>query len=532
MYKQTDWSAPIRVFPTEKSSAHTTALSIIDSSVSNYTICGALWLFPPPPPPGSSSTNPYTHSSLVSSLSTVLSAYPQWCGHLHIPTYDAQLARTDHTRRFGRVWISWGNPSDPGVEVTFSQRQEHITQVLPAKVPGSQSLYDANVLDMGLFVDSSHLVNLRSPITGAAPSPCMLVKITTFSDGGIGIAVGLHHTLSDAQCLSGFMNDWSVVHRTLHQGKPVILPHRPFTPLDLDKHAAGNIDAPYEDDEIRDKALVELPQIRLDFWASEDGKPTMITSPTRPSEEIVSLDIDAASKRGRAIPWSTWEWSKPVKDYFIDFTRSQIQSIWNRVSEEGNIPKISRLDALLAHLWRLSIRARQIPDRDICSLDISVGLRPRLGLSSTFIGSPLNNFSATLPADQIASSSSTTALSIRHVVSSVNDKTVPALLHHHAYALDPIREWNAFMGGRHMMVTSWLGIGAYQVDFGAGTPTQVVSRMWAIDGLVVIMDVPTTEFDQQKDAAGRWYDHGVRVRMFCQEQVMDRLVSDPDLYGQ
>ncbi len=41
-----------------------------------------------------------------------------------------------------------------------------------------------------------------------------------------------------------------------------------------------------------------------------------------------------------------------------------------------------------------------------------------------------------------------------------------ALMHEMAYELDPARRWNAFLGGRHTIVTSWVGVDVGGVDFG------------------------------------------------------------------
>jgi hypothetical protein len=200
---------------------------------------------------------------------------------------------------------------------------------------------------------------------------------------------------------------------------------------------------------------------------------------------------------------------------------------------------------VLAHLWRIVTRSRG--NKALVHLDMSLGLRNRLtpALPPTFLGSPIINITTTLQSSSLLSSLPAAAQAIRSTITS-SIPLLPALIHHEAYALDPIREWNAFMGKEHLMVTSWLGIGAGEVDFGDGPAEWVCADMWPIDGLVVLMDMdrdverradgPVEAREQVKRRVkgeklrnARWHENGVTIRLVLTEDVMAAVLADPEL---
>jgi hypothetical protein len=189
-----------RVFPAVCSPPSSSALSIIDSSVSNYTTCGALFVFPAPTSP---STQIYSLDVLTRSLELVLTRYPQLCGTLRLEEYDPVLAKNDHTKRFGRVELLWGGEHDRGLDLIFATRPGAVSSILPRQVgtgAGTETgAHDVSSADRDLFVSRDAIVRLRGPDEGRG---AIGVKVTTFSQGGIAIAVGMHHTLGDAQALS------------------------------------------------------------------------------------------------------------------------------------------------------------------------------------------------------------------------------------------------------------------------------------------------------------------------------------------
>jgi hypothetical protein len=422
---------------------------------------------------------------------------------------------TDHTRRFGRPHLSWGQ-NDPGVGLDVVVSEHKLDQYVSKDYDRSAKILPATT---DLQVASSSLIHLRN---GDNDKPCLVVRITTFACGGISVAVGMHHCLADAMSLTTFVDDWATVHRALLAGKVPNLPHRPFEPLRLDHYAAGNIDAAQENVFHRESALA-LPQIRLDFWASSKDKPSMMSTPCHPHPAVESLDIAQGRPRGARVPWTTWSATKKVLDRSVEFSPTDVHEIW--VKSGGELESShSRLDALLAHLWRCIVKARSLPENCDIYLDMTLGLRTRFDppLPSTFIGSPIQNFTTSATSQSLLSRPlQFAAQSIRSTIAAVDSDNLSKLLHHDAYALDPIREWNAFMGDQHLMVTSWLGTNAYRIDFGGGEPVEVVANMWPIDGLMVLMDRPCTK--------EKWYDSGATVRIFLEEETMVRFLKEIEL---
>jgi hypothetical protein len=53
--------------------------------------------------------------------------------------------------------------------------------------------------------------------------------------------------------------------------------------------------------------------------------------------------------------------------------------------------------------------------------------------------------------------------------------------------------------------------------------------MWPVDGLVVVMDM---EHRTRPSSSGdeRWYDRGASIRVVVTEAVMERVMTDPELF--
>jgi hypothetical protein len=187
------------------------------------------------------------------------------------------------------------------------------------------------------------------------------------------------------------------------------------------------------------------------------------------------------------------------------------------------VPGASALDAVLGAVWRAAVRARGLEGR--VAMHGCVGLRTRLGLPDDFQGAPLINVSAGMDAAELLGDAAAGARAIRAGIDTVTAESAAAVLHHMAQALDPAREWNVFVGSRNILSTSWLDMGAYAADFGFGPPTRVHPFMPPCDGIVVVMEA--------KEAAGT---HGARggvsLRLLLREDVLARVLADPELVGE
>lgn len=528
------------IHPRTSSEPTTLALSIADSSVANLAPTGGTWFFHQPAELGG-----HIHpSTLALALQHTLGAYAHFCGSLSLRAPAHPVAA--HSARYGRVWVRFGDHDDPGVGLTVASWDRPMTDFLPLALDGAVDSAPASAPEL---IDARGMASLRDGRAGYG----VVVQITTFNDGGLAISVLAQHCLMDAHALAVFVNDWARVHteqtRQRADGFPTdSFPRRLFSPELLDKHAAGDIDHEHPDPVIV-SAADTLPQIKLDFWARrpghpEDLGPVWFKAPRDPPPGVQALDAAAGHRRGPRVPWEEWDTGAPVLDRTIVFSPQQIERLYSAVhdsaapSREGSNPgqgsnghlgkehhRVSRLDAVLASVWAAIVRARNLPPETQVYLETTLGLRSRVipPLGEAFVGSPIINCSSALPAGALTPGAG--ARAIRDTIAEFSPSAVGAMLHRMAFVLDPAREWNCFLGERHVLTTSWLGIGAYDADFGTGRPGYVHANMPACDGLLVAMDLA------HATKGAKWHESGLSVRLMLRAGVMEQVLVDQDLRG-
>ena len=505
-----------RVFPesrhTDSPNPQQVPLSILDSTVSGFSPTCATWIYESPKDRHVVSTQ-----QLVLALRKTLNAYPHWAGQLKFMPCDAN---GNHTQRFGRLSILYGDRLDPGVEVVIAQRPETISSFVPTatEVEAGLGWWNATEAPLPELIPTCSPLALHDLIHYEG-LPAMLVQLTTFGCGGLSISIKLAHPLADAQTMIGFAHDWAAINRALVTGEPLPSSSAIFDPGRLDRAASGNIDASDPDSTLIEAAC-DLPQHRYDLWASSDGCPAHMEQATKTP---LGLDINTII-RGNPLPWPEWDRSAPVSHYLISFTADEVRAMWEEASSDSEV-QISRLDALLAHVWILIIRARELSD-DLqpVYLDLTLGIRSRLSppLPETFVGSPI--ILAKISSHGVQPICKM-ALSIRSTLSEFNSSSIGAMLHDLAFEVSPQRRWVAFLGRRHTIVTSWLRLKATEVDFGTGVPRFVDAVMPNVDGCVHIMENGDAT-DRKKD---NWYDGTVSVSFHLRTDVMEKLLHDPEL---
>ncbi|KAG7448022.1 uncharacterized protein BT62DRAFT_946892 [Guyanagaster necrorhizus] len=438
----------------------TVALSIIDSTVGNFSPCGAVWFYDASP----SLPNP---EGLRSALRKTLDFYPQWCGRLyHLPP--------SHTT-IDRLALTFGCATDPGVLFVDVQTNVRLADLIPLPRPKE---WDASDLPAAHFLPST-------PLAPVDPEgPVMSVQVTTFACGGIAIGIRLAHPLSDAQTLAYFARDWACIER--------VVPNPVFDPQLLDDHAPGS--------EVDDALVAEarkLPCSRYDWWISGSDCPFASQAAVIPPEFSPPPDVG-----GTRMPWDQWNVSAPVSHYVIHFTQDEVKQM------EGG----TRMEAILAHVWGCINRARGLVEGDEVHMELTFGLRPRLKLPDRFIGSPIMLADVRTPTSQ----------GIHDTLSQFTINALKAHLHEKKFEVAPKRLWQAFLGHRHVLVTSWVHTGVYEADFGGGSPRYVEAVMPKLDGLLQVMEVQNRHGEHC-----RWYDAGVDLQLHLEEEVMVRLLEDP-----
>ena len=512
-------------------------LSICDASVGNFGPTGAVWFFDPP---GKGAAQ-LTIQHLEFTLRKTLDAYPHFCGHVRLMEYDTGIngPRT-HFQRYGRLEVCYGGSADVGCEFVEAECSLSLNTVIP---PATERISEMPVWDRDNFAAIAFLpppwrAKIARPVyddTYIQNRP-MIVQITAFACGGLAIAVMFTHALADAHTLNHFMQDWASVSRASLQGlaPPSLKPI--FNPRLFDA-AAGDIDTPTLNPDIIAQAQ-RLPRNRYDWWISDEnhyGGPKTIPAPLQSNPE-------AYGPEGTEMPWDECDENATVSHCLIHYTKGQVQRIWQSCYSK-EVPA-SRHDAITVHVWAAINRARGLQDDEkLVHCDMTLGLRNRLSppLGSNFIGSPI------MLADIVLSGREACGLSknpdnayglaeivakLRSTMAQFTSNAIGAHFYQIAHQFSPQRVWHAFMGLRHVIVTSWVHGGVYKVNFignDGGVPRYVELDRPDIDGCMQILEAPPLGVKGQGtvEKSRHWCDDGVDVYVHIEANAMERLVEDP-----
>jgi hypothetical protein len=438
-----------------------------------------------------------------------------------------------HARRFGRVHAHFGASADVGVEFVSATSSATTDSLYQTERVKTQPLWNRKDDNLGRFVpvvDIAHALQSNEPdaATGLR-KPIMAIQCTTLSDGGFVLAAKMAHPFADITCLIRFVKDWARVSSAVIEGltcAPVLTPV--FEPARLDNLAAGDINADEPDAAIISRTE-RLPLHRYDWWAAP-GKPPMSF-------------LDAAkvvSPTGKPMPWAEWDSNAPVSDYTIHLNTMQVDFLFSEATKgtDGNGPRISRHDAVLAHIWSCIVRARQLgKDDGPVHCDLVLGLRSAFDLGEDFLGSSIIMMNIELPGSEVGCEQTSNATSamvaitrkIRHTISTVSDPANLAdHLHSVAYEKSPQRIWQAFLGRRHILVTTWARAGIYDVDFGLGSRIRYTDGIVPnLDGCVLIKEAPPPSGQFLSGSRLSWTGSGVDISVHICTEDMERLLKDP-----
>jgi len=85
------------------------------------------------------------------------------------------------------------------------------------------------------------------------------------------------------------------------------------------------------------------------------------------------------------------------------------------------------------------------------------------------------------------------------------------------------------LGREHILLTTWVHAGVYEVDFGIGGPAYVEALMPSCDGLVEVMEAGDVRSEDGERM--NWISEGVDVSVYLEEKAMGRLLGDKGLWG-
>lgn len=517
-------------------------LSLLDATTAEFALTQAVWLFERPEHV-TAGFNLAHH--LKHSLQTTLTAYPQWCGRckavstLSGPTGDKTKDFPPHARRFGRIYAHFGTSEDPGVEFVTATSSATLDILYPTSRTESLRLWNGRDSDLRAFAPATTIhstLQPNSPDENGLRKPLLAIQLTQLSCGGFVLAAKSAHPMADITALVRLVKDWGTVSGAMLSGEPVPRLSPIFEPGLLDSRAAGDINAGTPDAQILKQAMA-LPMHRYDWWAkgSVEGCPW----PTNFPAVFSSRPLEPA---GPPIPWKTWDLSAPVSRCIIHITSEQVEYLYKEMRRDPLVAnsRASRHDAVLAHIWSCVVRARQQQDdNEPVHCDLVIGARPALQLGDNFIGSPglMVNIEMTgketAAADKDKAALRQTVRRIRSTIGTVSDReALAAHLHGLAFEKTPQRIWQAFLGSRHILVTTWARAGIYEVDFGLGSAVRYVDGVLSdMDGSVLIKEAPPTE----KQVSGQkpsWTDDGVDISVALKAEDMKRLLRDPLLLPQ
>ena len=493
-----------------------TPLSILDATVARFSATGAIWLFDHAPEHVSEAE--FVDRLRLSAVEA-LDDFPQWAGQLQWA--PVRIPGGSHTERFNRPMIIHGDEKDPGIEWSVVR---HLRISVRSLTPSaSERASGKGVWTGDKFAQSPFLSDTVLPLHDLGKFeglPAMQLQLNLFNDGGYGIGVKMAHALADAQALMVFVHHWAAKSRQLFSSTDTsasLVDAPIFNPTLLDACATGEIDGPVADP-VLVSAARKLPLHRFDWWHTNAPGYAPLLIPTtensKPSPDNLSqVELSPST----AAPWTTWDFARPVRYTQLHYSGAELDSLKEQARIDSHRADISRLDALLAHIWALINRARGHEDStEDVFLNFTLGARTRVSppLAESFLGSPL------FLAHIMASGASACASSVGHIASQIRGTmrlftpdAMGAMLHDAAYEVSPQRLWQAFLGTQHTLVTSWLRLKVYQVDWvgSKDQPRYVHAVMPKMDGCLQVMD-PGVD------------DGGIDVALYLDADAMDKLL--------
>ena len=471
----------------------TTRLSILDNLSARFALTHAIFIYETPP-------GDDFEAKLVHSLRKTLDDYSHISGQLSWAPIE--------NGKGGRSQITYGGGEaarEPGVG--FEAVKVHVltSKFLPPPMSANEKEGGVRVVKYSVKelepMGKVALWDLKQTHDeDGLGLPGIRIQLSIFEDG-YAIGIKMAHVLGDASMLTALVRRWAR-HNTGFQPGPAPL----FDPSLVDR-CMEKLEGDERTDEKRLSDAIKLPCLRYDWHAMDDpAYPSFLKGTTQNS---IALVPEAEEKRDdlKSAPWESWDMSRSAGHVQLHFSAKKLQqlkakaSLWTSESDPG--VRISTLDALLAYIWTLINEARYpdnitIEDQDVY-LACSLNSRHRLStpLPDEFVGStmfishvatPVSTFSTPHDKSPISQRSTPRAPQLRHTLEKFTLSAISDLL----FCLDnepiPQRIWQAFCGKRHTLVTSWLRLGIWEIDFGNGKPADVRAIVPGMDGIVQIME--------------------------------------------
>ena len=200
------------------------------------------------------------------------------------------------------------------------------------------------------------------------------IQITSFACGGVAIGITIVHALADAQALATFIKDWSATSNSMLEQRPLPKLSPVFDPQALDVTAIGDIDAESPDEAIQAIAR-KLPCHRYDRYIKVPGQPSWEDLQRPEGYNEAASHQKALAPDSCALPWADWDLQKRCSYRVFHYSPENMASIFAAATSPGDKTKISKHDALIAHVWSCICRARCLSPGQEQFLDHTFGVR-------------------------------------------------------------------------------------------------------------------------------------------------------------
>ncbi|KAI3984520.1 hypothetical protein MKX01_042830 [Papaver californicum] len=283
--------------------------------------------------------------------------------------------------------------------------------------------------------------------------PLLVVQVTHFKCGGVSLGVGKEHHVADGPSALYFINSWSEMARGLKLTVP------PFI----------------------DRTLLRArdPPTPVFHHIEYQPAPPMKT-PSHSQNSQTSLGSSASVA-------------------IFKFTRDQLSKLKSKFKEgENSAVNYSSYEMLASHVWRSACRARDLPVDQKTKLYIVTNGRSRLRptLPPGYFGNVL--FNATpiaLSGDLVSKPLAYAAGRIHDAIVSIDDEYLRSAIDYLELQSDIMalaRGAHTFQGP-NIAITSWVGIGLHDADFGWGRPIFAGPGGVGCEGLSYVLPNPAND---------------------------------------
>ncbi|KAM7252590.1 hypothetical protein ACFE04_008099 [Oxalis oulophora] len=306
---------------------------------------------------------------------------------------------------------------------------------------------DECLADLGDFTPSPKLRQLVPTVDYSqdlSSYPLLILQVTFFKCGGLGLGTYVHHTLADGCSALHFVNTWCDIARGLSASVPPFLDRALLRPRD--------------------------PPTPTFHHIEYDPPPTMINnSKTQAATSTLTLKL----------------------------TLDQVNTLKAKAKKDETT-HYSTYQILTAHIWRCVCKARCLSDDQHSKLIMTTDGRSRLRppLPPGYFGNVL--FTATSVAksgDIISNPLYQTVENIHTALKRMDDEYLRSALDF----LEMQPDLKALMRGAHtfrcpnLNVVSWIRLPIYEADFGWGRPIHMGRASVVFEGVVYILPSPSND---------------------------------------